>query len=157
MKKPLAAALMGAFSLTAVTAALPVKADDNEDICSYYGNVGATTVDFLMPLSFRQVVKLIAGRDANMAKKLDERLQGLKNPRIKAMLDKLGPDAASLLGESAGFQAFQMAVTGRATEGGQVFMAMTNACQQTGAKTIIENQRKKRQQSQPKPEPESQR
>ena len=154
MKKILVKKILAATALAA-TFLLPsqgARADENEEICAYYGNVGAATVEFLLPLSFRQVVKLIAGKDDTLAKSLDGRLQRLQSARIKAMLDKIGPDAIGLLGESAGFQAFQMAVSGRATEGGQVFMAMTNACQQMGAETIIANQRKKRQQSQPKVE-----
>ncbi|TNE66909.1 MAG: hypothetical protein EP335_02550 [Alphaproteobacteria bacterium] len=141
--------VMAVVASATVLCTLPARADDNDDLCSYYGNIGASAVDFLMPLTFRQVVDLVAGKDEALAKKLNERLQSRANSRVVAILGRMGDDAAGLLGESAGYQAFQMAIGGQATKGSEIFAAMNNACLELGADTIIENQRQKRSQGQP--------
>lgn len=145
------AALFTATSLTTLS-----RADANEDkeICLYYGNVGAVAVDFLLPLKLQQVVDLISGRDEVLMQKMNKTIEGVGNVQVKASMKKLGDDAAEHLGSSAGFLSFQLIMTGQATTPQEVFSVLYRSCTETGPGRIVENQRKAVE-SVPEPEEES--
>jgi hypothetical protein len=152
MKKTVlfAAALLSATGTSAV-----LRADANEDkeVCLYYGNVGAAAVDFLLPLKFQQVVELISGRDETLLQKMNKTIEGVGNAQVKAAMKKLGDDAAEHLGSSAGFLSFQLIMTGQAATPQEVFSVLYRSCTETGPARIVENQRKA---AESVPEPEQQ-
>ncbi len=128
----------------AVTCSIAASANDKDDICGYYGNVGAAAVDFLLPLSFQQVVNMVSGKDADLLAKMSEAVEGKGSKATRTKVTAMGDDALELLGEAAGFHGFQLTLTGQATSGEEVFIRLSSQCQQMGPESIIETQRRAR-------------
>ncbi len=118
-----------------------VAADDNKEVCLFYGNVGAAAVDFILPLKVQQVVDMISGKDTALVEKMQKSVEGIGNANAKAAMKAMGDDAAEHLGASAGFLAFQLVMTGQATSAQEVFSVLYKSCMDTGASKIVENQR----------------
>ncbi|WP_026168231.1 hypothetical protein [Kordiimonas gwangyangensis] len=147
-------ALLTASLLTTATifpSSATADAEDDKEICLYYGNVGAAAVEFLLPLKLQQVVDLISGRDEALLEKMNKTVEGVGNVRVKTAMKKIGDDAAEHLGASAGFLSFQLVMTGQATTPQEVFSVLYRGCSETGPERIVENQRKAVQ-SEPQPE-----
>lgn len=121
-----------------------VSANDRDEICNYYGNVGAAAVDFLLPLSFQQVVNMVSGKDADLLDKMSKAVEGKGSKATRKKISAMGDDALELLGEAAGFHGFQLTLTGQATSGEEVFLRLSSQCQQMGPEAIIETQRRAR-------------
>ncbi len=119
----------------------PAGADDNKEVCLFYGNVGAAAVDFILPLKVQQVVDMISGKDTTLVEKMQKSVEGIGNDAAKTAMKKMGEDAAEHLGSSAGFLAFQLIMTGQATSPQEVFSVLYKSCLDTGAQKIVENQR----------------
>ncbi|NVJ99073.1 MAG: hypothetical protein HWE25_13030 [Alphaproteobacteria bacterium] len=114
------------------------------DVCSYYGNVGAGAIDFLLPLKFSQVINMISGKDQELLKAMNKSLANKGSKKSREGVEELGDDALALMGEAAGFHGFQLVMTGQATTGQEVFGILTNQCMSAGPEAIIEGQRNAR-------------
>lgn len=122
-------------------APVSASADDNKEVCLFYGNVGAAAVDFILPLKVQQVVDMISGKDTALVEKMQKSVEGIGNDKARSAMKNMGDDAAEHLGASAGFLAFQLIMTGQATSPQEVFSVLYKGCQDTGAQKIVENQR----------------
>jgi hypothetical protein len=120
------------------------QAGEKEDMCGYYGNVGAAAIDFLLPLTFQQVVDMVSGKDADLLAQMSRAVEGKGSKTARAAIEKMGDDALELMGEAAGFHGFQLALTGQATNGQEVFERLSTQCEQVGPDQIIDIQRRAR-------------
>lgn len=141
MKKGLTASLI---ALAISMSSGPAGASDQDEICGYYGNVGAAAIDFLLPLSFQQVLDMVSGKDADLLEKMSKAVEGKGTKSTRDKVTALGENALDLLGEAAGFHGFQLALTGQATNGEEVFIRLSTQCQQLGPQALIDMQRRAR-------------
>lgn len=127
-----------------VAGAWPAGAASKQEVCSYYGNVGAAAINFLLPLKFSQVVDLVAGKDPALLEQMSAAVEKRGSPKVRADLEKTGKEALELIGEAAGYHAFQLTLTGQATDGQEVFGRLNEQCMNMGPDAIIESQRRAR-------------
>lgn len=143
---------MTASLIMGVAASLSGPAADaasQEEICSYYGNVGAAAIDFLMPLKFSEVVEMVSGKNKELLEGMAKAVERKGNPEVKASINNMGDGSLELMGEAAGLHGFQLVMTGQATSGQEVFGILTSRCMQSGPNNIIEAQRRARALQQP--------
>lgn len=133
-----------AFIAALPLASMPVQAQSKSDVCSYYGNVGAGAIDFLLPLKFSQVVNMIAGKDKSLMEAMEKAVENKGSAKTRKSIEAMGEDSLALMGEAAGFHGFQLVLTGQATTGKEVFGLLTNQCMSAGPEAIIDSQRNAR-------------
>lgn len=119
-------------------------AADQREICSYYGNVGAAAIDFLMPLKFSEVVEMVSGKNKELLDEMAQAVESMGNQDVKKAIGNMGEGSLELMGEAAGLHGFQLVMTGQATGGQEVFGILASRCMQSGPDKIIEAQRRAR-------------
>lgn len=142
MTKKTTALIFGA--LLWVAPSTPASAQGNQDICSYYGNLGAAAIDFLMPLKFNQVVDMVSGKDKALLEEMSKRVESKGSAAVKQAVERMGKGSLELMGEAAGLHGFQLVMTGQATNGQEVFGILASQCMQAGPKEIVDAQRRAR-------------
>ncbi len=120
------------------------EAADKQEVCSYYGNVGAAAVDFLMPLTFAEVVEMVSGKNKDLLERMADTVGRKGNADVKATIGRMGEGSLELMGEAAGLHGFQLVMTGQATNGEEVFGILASRCMEAGPDAVIEAQRRAR-------------
>jgi hypothetical protein len=140
MNRILATALLGLSFSFALSA--PVQASDDDAKCGLYARIGGTMSDFMMPLTVKDFVDIMAGKnDALMGELTASLLTGLGSDHLATMISLQG-DESAVLGEAAGTVMMELLMTGQATSSEEVEQLMNKTCNAIGVETLMQNQRK---------------
>ncbi|WP_139167453.1 MULTISPECIES: hypothetical protein [Kordiimonas] len=143
MKKKLTTAGL-VIGLAASLTGPATQAADKQEVCSYYGNVGAAAIDFLMPLTFAEVVEMVSGKNKDLLERMSKAVERKGSADVKKAIRSMGDGSLELMGEAAGLHGFQLVMTGQATDGQEVFGMLASRCMEAGPDAIIEAQRRAR-------------
>lgn len=139
MKQTFASALIGLGLLGLMST--PAQAATSEDTCALYARIGGTMSDFMMPLTVKNFVEMMSGKDnALMAEMTSSLITGIGPDHLATMMTLKG-DESELIGQAAGTVMMELLMTGAATTPAEIETNMRQTCNSIGAKTLIANQR----------------
>jgi hypothetical protein len=139
MKQILCAAMIATSFLTIPTAASPSKAETN--LCAYYGSVGSTVFEFMLPLKLQDLIYMIRGQRPELMAGLQERLLAVVDPAALGEAAKLKKADLELLSKAAGGQAFALAMSGIVATPTEAYVSLETSCRKNGSSMIIQQQR----------------
>jgi len=137
MRRPAAAAIT--IALTA--AAVPSRAQDNDALlCGFYGTVAESIVEFVLPLTYKEVLDMLAGRSPELLGGMQKAMFAKIPPAQLGAFSTAGKQRASALAEAAGSVAFELLMTGQFATPAEIKDHMIATCNNIGVQSLIDNQ-----------------
>lgn len=121
----------------------PVTASASDDqLCKTYGKIGGAMTDFMLPLTVRELVNMMSGKDPAKMSEMTQAFIGSLDGDDFTAIGSLSTADQGIFGEAAGQVAMGLLLSGQATTGDDVTRQMVSSCSRIGARNIIANQRR---------------
>jgi len=118
------------------------QADETENtLCTFYGAVGGSVLEFVLPLTMQDLVLMVRGQKPELVEDLTKQMTATTESSALGEAVKLGEQDLELLGKAAGTQAFVLAMSGGAASADEAKNALKSACLRNGSQRIIDQQR----------------
>jgi len=117
-------------------------AQSDKNICSIYGSIGESMVDFMLPLTLKNFIELNTGGNPELEQELTSALESSLSVSDARSFVKLNEEEQTLLGEAAGGTAVTLLMSGHAADAKAIKTFMQKNCEKHGYKTIIAQQKK---------------
>lgn len=112
-------------------------ADDNELLCSVYGSMSQSVVNFMLPLTFEQILNMITGKDNLLMGQFTQAMMTSMKPEALGKLATSSQTDIAMLSQHAGQTVFQMMMSGQILDMNAAGEVMENKCLEMGSRNII--------------------
>ncbi|MCF6292775.1 MAG: hypothetical protein L3J04_05210 [Robiginitomaculum sp.] len=116
------------------------KANDDQELCGLYGNIGRGVAEFMLPLTLQQIINMNSGNEPELQKESETKAMTYVTANQLIAAVKLTEQEVAAFGESAGQNAVALLMEAKARSGMDIFDFLTNRCNRLGAQTVISNQ-----------------
>ncbi|MBL4617953.1 MAG: hypothetical protein JKY46_09670 [Robiginitomaculum sp.] len=128
--------LAGALSLLGSTG----KANDDQELCGFYGNIGRSIAEFMLPLTIQQMVDMNSGNNPALQKEMEAKVMTYVTANQLIAAGNLKEQEITFFAESAGQNGVMLLMEAKARSSTEVYDILETRCKRVGALKLIENQ-----------------
>lgn len=120
----------------------PASAGQDDKICGFYANMGQAVAEYVLPMTVKEMVEMVQGKNAKAEDEMATKILGLVTPEQLVAAGKLPEDDLSVLGEDAGENGMLVLMNAQASTGAEVNQVLYGHCIAGGYAKLIADRRK---------------
>lgn len=116
------------LTLAGATPAAAAEASQKQLVCSAYAKMGGAIADFILPLTFKQMLDMQHGRNGQLVEQLTQKLLGSLTGAEISALGSIKSQSRDNFMDSANQMTFSLLQSGKAGTTAEVISQLTEHC-----------------------------